>query len=58
MKCARKDAAMAPTRYMFLCGGTISSEQSSDKAFSEFIISMVTSTVSDSVEAVTLPFSK
>ena len=49
---------MAPTRYMFLCGGTTSSEQSSDKAFSEFIISMVTSTVSDSVEAVTLPFSK
>ena len=57
-KCARKEAAIAPTRYMFLCGGTTSSEQSSDSAFSEFNISIVTSTVSDSVDATTLPFSK
>ena len=49
---------MAPTRYMFLCGGTTSRLQSSDSAFSEFIISIVTNTVNDRVDAVTLPFSK
>ena len=49
---------MAPTRYMLRCGGTTSSEHSSDNAFSAFIISMVTSTVSDSVDATTFPFSK
>ena len=49
---------MAPTRYMFLCGGTTSRLQSSDSALSEFSISIVTNTVRDSVDAVTLPFSK
>ena len=57
-KCDPNEATIARRRYGFLHGGICTRDPSSDNALSALNISMATSTVSESVDAFTLPASK